>query len=110
MKGESVNQKLIEEITDANYAKPKLYPTEKDFERVKSFQGQPYICIAPTSVWFTKQFPGEKWIEFLKSIKSRTEKVYLLGASSDFAICDSIRFAVANENVIINLAGKPFVP
>src|SRR5882757_3838539 len=27
------NQKLIEEITDTNYAKPKLYPTEKDFER-----------------------------------------------------------------------------
>jgi heptosyltransferase-2 len=99
------NQKLIEEITDANYAKPRLYPTINDFEKVKLFQTEPYICIAPTSVWFTKQFPVEKWIEFLKSIRNRAEKIYLLGAPSDFAICDSIRLAAANDN-IINLAGK----
>ncbi len=72
---------------------------------MKPFQNQPYICIAPTSVWFTKQFPTDKWIEFLKSIKDRSEKVYLLGAPSDFAICESIRQSTGNEHVI-NLAGK----
>jgi len=99
------NQKLIEEITDVNHAKPKLYPTLPDFEKVKPYRTQPYICIAPTSVWFTKQFPQEKWIEFLKSIKGRTEKIYLLGAPSDYSVCESIRLAVANEQ-IVNLAGK----
>jgi ADP-heptose:LPS heptosyltransferase len=99
------NHKLIEEITDANYTKPKLYPAEKDFEKVKPFQTESYISIAPTSVWFTKQFPTEKWVEFLKSIKGRTEKVYLLGAPSDFSTCETIRLAVVNER-IINLAGK----
>jgi len=99
------NQKLIEEITDTNYTKPKLYPTEQDFEKVKPFQGESYICIAPTSVWFTKQFPVEKWIEFLKSINGRAEKVYLLGAPSDESVCESIRIEAANERVV-NLAGK----
>ena len=99
------NQKLIEEITDAKYAKPKLYPTESDFKKVKPFQTESYICIAPTSVWFTKQFPAEKWIEFLKSIKHKVEKIYLLGASSDQSVCESIRLAAANEQVV-NLADK----
>jgi len=99
------NQKLIEEITDPNYSKPRLYPTMNDFEKVRSFQSESYICVAPTSVWFTKQFPKEKWIEFLKSIKNKVEKVYLLGAPSDHAVCESIRLTSENENVI-NLAGK----
>ncbi len=99
------NHQLIEEITDAHYAKPRLYPNEKDFDKVKSFQGDPYLCIAPTSVWFTKQFPAEKWIEFLTSIGNRVGKIYLLGAPSDHAACESIRLAAKNENVI-NLAGK----
>src|SRR6185369_3918248 len=54
------NHQLIEEITDAQYAKPKLYPSEKDYEKVKPLQEESYLCIAPTSVWFTKQFPAEK--------------------------------------------------
>lgn len=99
------NQKLIEEITDANFSKPKLYPAVSDFEKVKSFQGGSYICVAPTSVWFTKQFPSEKWIEFLKSVKNKVDKIYLLGAPSDQIVCESIRLAAANEHVI-NLAGK----
>jgi lipopolysaccharide heptosyltransferase II len=99
------NHQLIEEITDANYAKPKLYPSEKDLDKVKSRQGEPYLCVAPTSVWFTKQFPAEKWIEFLKSIRDQGKKIYLLGAPSDHSTCESVRLASANENVI-NVAGK----
>jgi ADP-heptose:LPS heptosyltransferase len=99
------NHQLIEEITDAEYAKPKLYPTEKDFDKVKSYQVEPYLCIAPTSVWFTKQFPAEKWIEFLKPTNAQGRKIYLLGAPTDFGTCESIRQASANENVV-NLAGR----
>ena len=99
------NQKLIEEITDANYAKPKLYPAINDFEKVKPLQSESYICIAPTSVWFTKQFPAEKWIEFLESIMGKNGKIYLLGAPSDESVCESIRLASANKHVV-NLAGK----
>jgi heptosyltransferase-2 len=99
------NQKLIEEITDSKYSKPKLYPSSTDFEKVKSFKKEKYICIAPTSVWFTKQFPTEKWIEFLTSIRGKFDFVYLLGAPSDHHVCESIRIAESDEGVV-NLAGK----
>lgn len=99
------NHQLIEAITDSNFAKPKLYPSEADIEKIKAYQSGPYICIAPTSVWFTKQFPLTKWIEFLKSIRNRTNRIYLLGASSDHHICESIRLAVGFEG-IVNFAGN----
>jgi len=99
------NHQLIEEITDGDYAKPRLYPSERDVEKVKPFQIERYICIAPTSVWFTKQFPVEKWITFLESIGNRNGKVYLLGAPSDHSACESIRLASSNGSVV-NLAGQ----
>lgn len=99
------NQKLIEDFTDGNYARPKLFPSSIDFERVKSFHGGKYICIAPTSVWFTKQLPPEKWIDFLASIKNNFNKIYLLGAPADQHVCESIRLATADDSVI-NLCGK----
>ncbi len=99
------NQQLIEAITDSTFARPKLYPSETDIRKIKEYQSKPYICIAPTSVWFTKQFPVEKWIEFLKSIRNQALKIYLLGASSDHHICESIRLAAGFEG-IHNLAGQ----
>nr|WP_317128455.1 glycosyltransferase family 9 protein [Hymenobacter radiodurans] len=39
----------------------------------------PYICIAPTSVWFTKQFPEEQWLKLLRALPPHYS-VYLLGA------------------------------
>ncbi len=99
------NQKLIETITDPVSDLPRLYPTENDYETVKKFQITRYICIAPTSVWFTKQFPADQWVDFIRSIVSRYEQIYLLGAPSDSVICDSIRKEVESERVM-NLAGQ----
>jgi ADP-heptose:LPS heptosyltransferase len=99
------NQKLIEEFTDTVSSKPKLFPSDIDIEKVRSYQGGKYICIAPTSVWFTKQLPPEKWIDFLVSIKGRFNRIYLLGAPADHHICESIRLADADDTTV-NLAGK----
>jgi len=76
------NQKLIEEFTDSNPAKPKLFPIAGDFEKVKSYKVEKYICLAPTSVWFTKQLPKEKWMELIK-ILPEDIFIYLLGSPSD---------------------------
>ncbi|MBA3705585.1 MAG: glycosyltransferase family 9 protein [Bacteroidetes bacterium] len=98
------NQQLIEDITDKHFSKPKLYPTSANFESVKQYTSAPYICIAPTSVWFTKQFPKEKWIELCDHLPD-TINIYLLGASGDVAACDWIKNNSNNKN-IINLSGK----
>src|SRR5262245_40528858 len=59
------NQELIRHLTDSRPEKPRLYPSDRDYERVKTYQSGPYICIAPASVWFTKQYPKAKWVEFI---------------------------------------------
>lgn len=99
------NQKLIEAITDQTRELPRLYPSTNDYETVKNFQTGSYICVAPTSVWFTKQFPATQWIEFIQSITDRYERIYLLGAPSDSRLCDSIKLD-SQSNRVINLAGQ----
>jgi lipopolysaccharide heptosyltransferase II len=98
------NIELVAAFTDGNKIPPKLYPKPSDFESVKQYNASPYICIAPSSVWFTKQFPANKWIEFINALESRY-KVYLLGAGSDNELCTQIIQATKNKQVN-NLAGK----
>lgn len=99
------NLELIEHLTDMRAEAPKLYPSETD-EKLVSFHKSkgPYICIAPTSVWFTKQWPIEKWVELLKRVPP-SYRVYLLGAPSDRAVCDDI-IRRAGRDAAMNLCGQ----
>jgi len=54
------NHELVAAITSLDVQRPKLYPSEQDYAKVAAYKNQPYICIAPSSVWFTKQFPVAK--------------------------------------------------
>ncbi|MBA3828551.1 MAG: glycosyltransferase family 9 protein [Taibaiella sp.] len=76
------NQALIDDITDGTAARPKLYPAKTDYERVAPLQGKPYICISPSSVWFTKQFPVEKWAALINSLPYEY-RIYVLGGTTD---------------------------
>jgi lipopolysaccharide heptosyltransferase II len=98
------NLELIASITDTERALPHLYPQQSDYESVAQYKTGQYLCIAPSSVWFTKQLPEQKWIEFLDRIEGKY-KVYLIGAGSDSELCDRIINATRNKNVN-NLAGK----
>lgn len=73
-------------------------------KRETSNQQPTYICIAPSSVWFTKQYPREKWIEFLQRLPNDLN-IFLLGASADKILCDEIKNALPN-NSIINVCGE----
>lgn len=83
------NQTLIAAFTDDQPAKPRLYPTNTDEEKVKPYQNTPYITISPASVWFTKQYPKEKWASFIQKLPAGLQ-VYLLGAPSDKELCQAI--------------------
>ncbi len=56
------NQGLIAHLTDPKPAPPRLYPTPDDVASIRELITTPYICVAPASVWYTKQFPKHKWI------------------------------------------------
>ncbi|MCF8464029.1 MAG: glycosyltransferase family 9 protein [Flavobacteriales bacterium] len=88
---------------NATRTNPKLYPSEKDFHLVKEFQSKPYVTIAPASVWFTKQFPIEKWIELINQVPS-SYNVYLIGAKSDAAIATEI--IESSSRIVIDVTGE----
>jgi heptosyltransferase-2 len=95
------NQALIAEITDDQPAKPRLYPPTGDEEKVQPYKTKPYITISPASVWFTKQYPKEKWSAFLRLLP-QGYTVYLLGAPSDRELCEEIK---ATQPKAVNLSG-----
>ncbi|MGV3560936.1 glycosyltransferase family 9 protein [Larkinella arboricola] len=98
------NTELVSWFTDGLVFKPRLYPSADDFAQVQPYQTGPYICVAPTSVWFTKQYPEEKWIDFVRQLPASLT-VYLLGAPSDRDAAERIRQAVGSERVV-NLTGQ----
>ena len=98
------NQQLIEYFAGKEASKPRLYPSDEDFQAVQPFKKDKYICIAPTSVWFTKQFPAHKWLDFIKTVPNEI-KIYLLGGPDDIGACDQIKKHSDREN-IVNLAGE----
>ena len=98
------NQQLIKLETDDVAEKPRLYPSDGDYNQVKEYIIKPFITIAPASVWFTKQFPKHKWIDFINSVDEQVT-VYLLGAPSDKDLNDDIIKETTRNNVI-NQAGK----
>lgn len=100
---ERYNQ-LIEDFTDGMVFKPKLYPSPEDVERIKTFQTDAYVCMAPASVWYTKQLPIEKWIEFCNKTNSSLT-VYLIGGPDDMQLCSAIQHQSSNPKIKV-LAGK----
>ncbi|MVN77412.1 glycosyltransferase family 9 protein [Hymenobacter sp. HMF4947] len=85
--------------------KPRLYPTPTDEAAAAPYAAVGgYICLAPTSVWFTKQYPQEKWLELLAALPPQLP-VYLLGGPPDAAACAQLA-ATASRPGLVNLSGQ----
>lgn len=98
------NHQLISSITDASKQKPKLYPSQEDYLRIAEYQKSPYYCIAPTSVWFTKQFPPSQWAKLIKQLPENSV-IYLLGTPGDTELADQLSKLTGSKNTV-NLCGK----
>lgn len=68
---------------------PRLYPSAKDEVAVAEHCREPFITVAPASVWFTKQWPEAKWTQFIRTVPSGI-KVCLIGAPVDRELCNRI--------------------
>ena len=96
------NQRLIAPFTDEEPARPRLYPSEASLAKIPT--DRPYVTVAPTSVWFTKQWPAEKWIELIDLLPV-DQDVFLLGAPGDHEACAHLRGQTKHPRVH-NMAGK----
>ena len=95
------NHQLISQLVKQAREKPKLYPSTSDFDQVPNGS---YVCMAPASVWFTKQYPEKKWVELISTIPVDIH-VFLIGGPGDRALCQRIMEAAPREN-ISNSAGE----
>lgn len=98
------NLSIIKEFGAVSKQRPELFPDYSAFQKISPYQSEIYFCMAPASVWFTKQLPIEKWIEMVKK-KSIEGQIILLGGPSDDQLCQNILDRSGIENGI-NLSGK----
>lgn len=73
----------------AKKLRPSLYPSSSDLAKVSPYKEKPYFCLAPASVWFTKQLAESKWIELLQELEGKGT-IFLLGGPSDKVLCERI--------------------
>jgi heptosyltransferase-2 len=95
----SRNFVLLKPLGITHLMMPKLYPIQPQNELPLK-----YVCIAPASVWFTKQWPIEKWVELIQHLNSDTD-VLILGTKEDFKIGEAIQSASKRTN-IYNFCGE----
>ncbi|UKN02812.1 glycosyltransferase family 9 protein [Paracrocinitomix mangrovi] len=99
------NFNLIKEIGEFELKKPKLYPAQSDLDKAAAIKGDGEIVVlAPSSVWYTKALPLEKWIEIIQQYKEDV-KIVLIGANSDKKLLDEIVEKSKRKNVH-NAAGE----
>ena len=100
----SRNLSIISEFGAVESKRPELYPSPANFDRIKEFSNGIFFCMAPASVWYTKQLPIGKWVELVKQ-KSKSGKIYLLGGKADQELCAEILKLSGVPNAE-NLAGE----
>lgn len=98
------NNDLVKDFTDGVFCKPKLYPSETDHATVQPYTVDPYVTMTPSSVWFTKKYPFEKWVELINAFPTGY-KLYLLGGKDNIAECEKLVTATVNKQLEI-LAGR----
>jgi len=98
------NLSLLKPIIETKEVSMKLYPSKNDFDNTKAYKTNKYIVIAPTSVWFTKQYPMSKWVDLVNNI-STNYNIYLIGGPEDRIKIDKTITQKSKRNCI-NLCGK----
>jgi ADP-heptose:LPS heptosyltransferase len=99
------NISLIIDITDIQQRRPQLYPRPSDLDFVSQWKNEPYYCLAPASVWFTKQAPPAVWQYVMEKFDEEGVQFYLLGGPADYELCEDIK-VFSQRNNVHNLAGK----
>lgn len=95
---------LFPELNPKQAARPKLYFNQSVEDKIDGIirDKKPYIVLAPTSVWFTKQWSASKWSELAKLL-NKDFHLFFIGAPADREAIENI---IANQPNCSNLAGE----
>lgn len=82
---------------------PEIFISDEEKAHLASLNlRKPYLIFAPGAVWFTKQWPKEKWQELAETVP-RQFTIYLVGSATDSALADEI---INSKPHIISLCGQ----
>ena len=103
----SRNFSVVADLCEGVIQRPILFPSEGDYKEVEKYQSTEYICIAPASIWYTKQLPFQKWIELIEKYHAQfpSHAIFILGGKTDAALGSKI-IEVSKCSQLINLCGK----
>jgi heptosyltransferase II len=94
---------LVEHLTNKERPYPRLYPGAEEradvSRRLGAANHQPYVCMAPASVWYTKQWPEERWVDLLRLV-GRDHRVFLIGSPGDRGLAERIAAAAGQGEVV----------
>jgi heptosyltransferase-2 len=99
------NLSLISDFVEHPQRRPQLFPSQADLDFVSQWKNEAYFCLAPASVWFTKQAPPAVWQYVMEKFDEDGVQFYLLGGPADYDLCEGIKL-VSQRNNVHNLAGK----
>ncbi len=102
------NLSLIADLGAQTLVRPELFPSGETIAKTKQYKDAAYVCLAPASVWFTKQLPREKWLDLIETLDP-SQTVYLLGGPADHSLCETIRtdaHVLLPHLKVVNLAGE----
>lgn len=90
------NFSVVADLCNGIIQPPALYPSEADIKSIEQYKSTEYICLAPASIWFTKQLPIVKWIELIQSYHAKfpTHSIYILGGKTDLELGNKLMEAV----------------
>ena len=78
--------------------RPRLYPSSENYRKIENFNSNEYVVIAPSSVWFTKQYPIQGWRNLISRLAD--VDIFLIGAPHDKETCNQIAAGFSNTNVL----------
>lgn len=99
-------------INENNIIRPLLNPSENDILAVRKIlkglnikNKNDLMCMSPGSVWFTKTFPKDKFVNLLNIMSGMQIKIALIGSESDNK---TNKYIISNShnNNAYNFAGK----
>jgi ADP-heptose:LPS heptosyltransferase len=98
------NHRLISHITSREVMRPRMYPGPQNESFIKKYIQPPFITISPASVWFTKQYPPQKWAAFINKLPDNY-RIYLLGGKDDRSLAGAI-IQMTESKSPVNLCGE----
>lgn len=104
------NLSLLKLLTHKQFSmQSELFPSASDSSVVdallKDLQGKRLIAMAPGSVWATKCWPVEYYLDLAKGLLQHGFALLLIGGKEDKPKCDAIQ-AELGKHALLNLAGQ----